>query len=173
MTVWEAWNVHYLSCQPYISLKVEYRVFGKHVSLDTPTADCCVRYLSLIRPIGLCRLCETLVSRILDVERGALSGILSSKIAVSCIKYVTYLPLETSSVFDRTCVWYCSQTTRNVDIHSVRFMSLGNLIVERRVWFISHCARNGLLILSLLLPYVRSRIVTSDCCQLRCFSWFP
>jgi predicted kinase len=79
MAVWEAWNVQYLSCQPYISLKAEYPVCGKHVYLDTPTAVCCVRHLSLIGPNSVCRVCAMLVSRILDVEREVCQEYFSQK----------------------------------------------------------------------------------------------
>jgi hypothetical protein len=173
MTVWEAWNVQYLSCQPYISPKVEYRVCGKHLSLDTPTADCCVGYLSLIGPNRVCRVCETLVSRILDAEREVFQEYIlqKSQCQVSSMRHTGCLLKLLVLLIER--VWSSSQVISNVDIHIVRFMSLGNLIVELRVWCISHCSRNDLLILSLFLPYVRSRIVASYCSQLRCFSWFP
>jgi hypothetical protein len=145
-------------------------VCGKHLSLDTPITNFCVRYLSLIGPNGVCRLCESLFSRILDVKRGV------------CQKYFPQKSQCQASSMWHTCllkllvllieyVLYCSQVTPNVGI--LRFMSVGNLIVERRFLCISHCARNGLLILALFLPYVWSRIVASDCSQLRSFSWFP
>ena len=128
MTVWEAWNVQYLSSQPYISLKVEYRVCGKHVSLDTPTADCCVRYLSLIGPSLVCRVCETLVSQILDAEREVCqeyclqkSQCQASSMWHTCLMKLLVLLIE------RVCDTLLRLLL--MSISSVRFMSLGNLIV--------------------------------------------
>jgi hypothetical protein len=128
------------------------------------------RHLSLIGPNGVCRVYETIVSRILDVELGVSEEYFPQK-SQSQASSMWHMSLQTSSVVNRIGGNY-SQVTPNAGIHSERFMSLDILIVECRIWCISHCARNGVLILSLFLPYVRSRITASDCSQLRGCSLF-